>query len=73
MARRGFCHECGSNLFWEPDTKTHISITAGTLDKPTGLTAAAHICVESIGDYYQIIDDLPQSLDASHNIKIPTA
>lgn len=72
-ARRGFCQKCGSNLFWEPESKTHISITTGTLDKPTGLSAATHICTESVGDYYRICDDLPQALDANHNIKIPDA
>ncbi len=70
-ARRGFCGECGSNMFWEPMAKTHISITAGTLDKPTGLVAATHICTESIGDYYQICDGLPELRDANHAIKIP--
>jgi hypothetical protein len=33
-----------------------ISVTAGTLDTPTGLTLDKHIFVEDKGDYY-VIDD----------------
>ena len=41
-ARRGFCGECGSSLFWDPPARDTISIAAGTLDGPTGLSTAAH-------------------------------
>jgi hypothetical protein len=60
-ARRGFCNQCGSNLFWEPLGEGRMSIMAGTLDAPTGLTAQGHIFVAEAGDYYQITDGLPQS------------
>ena len=51
-ARRGFCGECGSSLFWAvPDTET-ISIAAGTLDPPTGLSTVKHIYTSSASDYY---------------------
>jgi hypothetical protein len=59
-ARRGFCSKCGSALFWEPTPLTHISISAGSLNPPTGLTIEAHICVAQKGDYYEITDGLPQ-------------
>ena len=60
-ARRGFCCECGSSLFWDgPGLKT-ISIAAGTLDAPTGLHLASHWYVSQAGDYYEIPEDgLPQ-------------
>ena len=57
-ARRGFCAICGSNLFWD-GPGTHLSIMAGTLDRPTGLALAAHIFVSDKGDYYEIETDLP--------------
>ena len=60
-ARRGFCNQCGSNLFWEPLGEGRMSIMAGTLDAPTGLTAQGHIFVAEAGDYYQITDGLPRS------------
>jgi len=60
-ARRGFCGQCGSNLFWEPLGESRISIMAGTLDSPTGLTAQGHIFVAEAGDYYRITAGLPQS------------
>jgi len=60
MARRGFCDTCGSQLFWEPAQGEHVSIWAGTLESPTGLRAAKHIFVADKGDYYEIMDRLPQ-------------
>lgn len=60
IARRGFCDTCGSQLFWEPAHGGHISIWAGTLESPTGLNAAKHIFVIDKGDYYEIMDALPQ-------------
>lgn len=72
-ARRGFCAICGSNLFWEPTNRTHISIMAGTLDQPTGLSMAIHIYAGNAGDYYHICDGLPKLYDGEHGIALPTA
>ncbi len=71
MARRGFCRDCGSSLFWEPTSGDRISIAAGTLDSPTGLDAAAHVFVRDSGDYYTISDGLPQRTDGDHGVEIP--
>ena len=60
-ARRGFCSKCGSQLFWEPTPATHISISAGSLNPPTGLKIEAHLCAAQKGDYYEITDRLPQT------------
>ena len=60
-ARRGFCRECGSNLFWEGTGRDYVSIAAGALDLPTGLVTARHIFVETKGDYYGIGDGAAQS------------
>jgi hypothetical protein len=59
-AERGFCRVCGSNLFWKPAGEGSLSITAGTLDLPTGLAMGEHIFVGDKGDYYAIADDLPK-------------
>ena len=59
-AQRGFCFVCGSNLFWKPVQGDYVSIFAGSLDQPTGITAKEHIFVEAAGDYYTIKDGLPQ-------------
>ena len=57
-ARRGFCGECGSILFWQADASPErISITPGTLDGPTGLTTEGHIFCADRGDYYVIPDE----------------
>lgn len=56
-ARRGFCGECGSSLFWDPPGRETISISAGTLDGPTGLRVVSHWYVFQAGDYYELPDD----------------
>ena len=58
-ARRGFCRTCGSVLFWD-DGGDELSLNAGCLDPPTGVTLTKHIFVDERGDYYAITDDLPR-------------
>jgi len=58
-AKRAFCKECGSNLFWQKDT-LQISIFAGTLDQPSGLSLTKHIFVADKADYYDLVDNLPK-------------
>jgi hypothetical protein len=53
-ARRGFCGECGSVLFWKGDGRDYTAIAAGSLDGATGLTLEGHIFCASAGDYYVI-------------------
>ncbi len=54
VAQRGFCKNCGSTLFWKPDSGDRISIYAGTIDGDTGLAVTAHIFMDEKGDYYEI-------------------
>jgi hypothetical protein len=56
-ARRGFCGECGSSLFWDAPGRDTISIAAGSLDEPTGLESLAHVYAGQAGDYYALPDD----------------
>lgn len=58
-ARRGFCPECGSWLFWQALGSDEISIMTGCLDSPTGLRLEGHIHTAEKGDYYQLDDELP--------------
>jgi hypothetical protein len=63
-ARRGFCAECGSSLFWDSPERDRVSIAAGTLDRPNGLRIAGHIYSHQAGDYDAIPDDgLPRDGD----------
>ena len=65
-ARRGFCSNCGSTLFWDPiDQVKHdwTSVAMGAFDSPTGTQLKNHIFTSEKGDYYEITDDLPQILD----------
>ncbi|HEV7174866.1 MAG TPA: GFA family protein [Solirubrobacteraceae bacterium] len=54
-ARRGFCGDCGSSLFWDAPGRETISIAAGTLDGDTELRVTGHIYVSRRAAY----DDLP--------------
>src|SRR3954453_3720746 len=58
-ARRGFCGECGSSLFWDAPDRDTISIAAGTLDQPTGLKTVAQIYTADAADYYDVDPRLP--------------
>ena len=60
IAQRGFCGNCGSTLFWKPDSGDRISIYAGTIDGETGLKISSHIYIEEKGDYYEIEDNKAQ-------------
>ena len=63
-ARRAFCAECGSSLFWHAADSERIGIAAGTLDAPTGLRVAAHIHTRQAVDWDDLPDDgLPQEAE----------
>ena len=70
-ARRGFCGECGSSLFWQPADSDRINIAVGTLDRPTGLQIAGHWYAQQAGDYDELPDDgLPRDTELA-NFEIP--
>ena len=56
-AKRGFCSRCGSSLFWQLDGSTSLSIAAGSLDLPTGLSRQEHFYFENASDYYSVHPD----------------
>ena len=60
IAKRGFCGECGSTLFWKRHDAGYMAIAAGSIERPSGLSIEAHIFVEDKGDYYDLDDGLPQ-------------
>ncbi len=53
-AKRGFCKECGSSLFWKLNGIDRTSVCAGSIDGKTDLKLGGHIYVASAGDYYEI-------------------
>ena len=59
-AKRGSCPRCGSFLFWKAHDEETISFALGAVDGPTGLELTKHIFVRDKGDYYTIVDDVPQ-------------
>lgn len=66
VARRGFCCECGSGLFWEPSEQDATGIIAGTLDDHEGLKTMGHIFVSEKASFYEITDSNPQFQESSN-------
>jgi hypothetical protein len=58
--RRGFCARCGSSLLWDRPDRSWIAVAMGAFDGPTESAASLHIYVADKGDYYAIVDGLPQ-------------
>ena len=65
-ARRGFCGECGSSLFWESTDQPGMGILAGGLDQPSDLKTIAHIFVAEKADFTQIAGDASRFEGSSH-------
>ena len=53
-AKRGFCGNCGSTLFWQGDGRDYVAIAAGSVDGATGLILKGHIFCDDKGDYYEL-------------------
>lgn len=64
-ARRGFCSQCGSALFWQRLGGPAMSILAGAFDEPSGLSFGYHIFCADKGDFYEIADGVPQYMQAA--------
>ncbi len=60
FAKRGFCGNCGSALFWRRNGAAQTSILAGSLDEDGGIKLVKHIFCADKGAYYEIDDGLPQ-------------
>jgi hypothetical protein len=58
--RRGFCSICGSSLFFDIVHVDRMGISMGAFDTPTNTKLVLHIFVADKGDYYDIMDGLPQ-------------
>lgn len=61
-ARRAFCGECGSSLFWDAPERPYVAIAAGLIDGDTGLKLISHWYTSQKGDWYDLPDDgLPKN------------
>lgn len=51
----GFCGTCGATLFWRSDGNPGwVSVAAGPLEQPTGLTTQAAWWTAEAGDYHTL-------------------
>lgn len=57
----GFCGTCGSSLFWRLTARPDVvSVSAGCLEQPTGLTTVAQIWMAEHGDYHPHLPGVPE-------------
>ena len=59
-AKRGFCNQCGSSLFYRQNGEEGLAIAAGCIDDDGDLEIGRHIFVADKGRYYEIGDGAPQ-------------
>ena len=60
VARRGFCRDCGTPLFFAFDARDRIEITTGSLDDPELAPVTEHFGVESRVSWLKLDDGLPE-------------
>jgi hypothetical protein len=69
IARRGFCHHCGTPLSFEFLDSEHMDLAAGSLDDPGALKPTEHFAVESRLAAWHADDGLKESrLDTNAQI-----
>jgi hypothetical protein len=54
---RGFCRQCGSNLFWRMQDGSHVVLSAGTLDDDSSLRLTNEIFVDEKPTYYDFANE----------------
>jgi len=61
MAKRGFCKNCGSTLFWKTTPDNGVtSISCGAINGATGLKIGAQLFSDDKGDYYELPTGVPK-------------
>ena len=58
--QRGFCAECGTQLFWRAVDKSGWVVFAGALENPPPLKIERHIFIDEKPDFYDFTDNAPR-------------
>ena len=68
----GFCSACGSTLFWSATDKADmLSIAAGTIDQPSGLSTVLAIYADEASDFHRL-DDTIQTFSRDRPVDHPS-
>lgn len=59
-ARRGFCAECGSALFYNLKGSDFYSVSSGCIDIPDGMTLGHEFFIDQKPDFYALAGDRPR-------------
>lgn len=71
-AERGFCKQCGTNLFWrlaDPSNPIY-EVSLEALDDSESLTLERHIFVDTKSDQYDFKDDRPRTTEAELMVEL---
>ena len=60
-AKKAFCKQCGSSLFWVLEGRDNWSVMAGAFDDDIPVTLEAHLFTSEKPTYYTLKDGLPQA------------
>ncbi len=58
---RGFCHRCGTPLFYRDARSEHISLTIGALDHPERIKPATQDGIEGRMPWFATLTDVPDA------------
>lgn len=59
-ARRGFCGDCGTSLFYNLKGSVFTSVSSGCLEMPTGLTIGQEYFIDEKPDFYDFSGEHPR-------------
>jgi len=59
-ARRGFCNNCGTSLFYNLKGSDFYSVSSGCLDMPTTLTLGKEYFIDKKPDFYSFEGERPR-------------
>ena len=68
QAKRGFCKNCGSSLFWKSSNDDGICVSASVLNVPTKLRTTKNIYTDNASDFYNIDNSLENYSSTMNNV-----
>jgi len=66
VAERGYCHDCGTPLFFRYLAKDRIDVSIGSLDDPAAAKPVSQVGVESRMPWWRELFDLPGTTTQEH-------
>lgn len=71
-ARRGFCGDCGTSLFYNLKGSSFYSVSSGCLTLPDGMTIGREYFIDEKPDFYDLTGQHPRLTAAEAFALFPT-